>query len=142
MVHIIEPGGRPFTHALAVVAMTRALREPRDQRRPDKALRIDHGLMRLLAHRGFERADLAPSRRVEQRTTPPAGRDRHHAGDIAMKPHQRRERLLDDPADACARPVPPGIADRWHVMDHVTERGRLDEQNVGHETWLRTNERS
>jgi hypothetical protein len=26
----------------------------------------------------------------------------------------------------------PGLGQRWHVMDHIAERRRLDEQNIGH----------
>src|SRR5262249_24123143 len=49
-----------------------------------------------------------------------------------MNPNQRREGFLNDPREPRLRAVPPRLGQRRHVMDHIAERGGLDEQDVGH----------
>ena len=49
-----------------------------------------------------------------------------------MEADQRRERLLHHPGEARAGQPAPRLGERRHVMDHVAERGGLDEQDVGH----------
>ncbi len=141
MMHVIEPGRRALAHALAVIPMPPAARETRDQRRAQQPLRVDHRLMRLFAHGTPERAELPPCRRRERRRPPAPRGDRDDAVDRAMQPHQRREGFLHHPADARLRPVPARIAHRRHVMDHIAERGGLDEQDIGHQAGDRTTRR-
>ena len=57
-------------------------------------------------------------------------RGRRHGYDRAMQPHQRREGFLHHPANARIRPVQAGIGHRRHVVDHIAERGGLDEQDI------------
>ena len=67
VMHVVEPGCGALAHARAVVAMTAAARETRDQRRAQQALCVDHRLVGLRPHRAPECADFAPCRRPERR---------------------------------------------------------------------------
>jgi hypothetical protein len=109
-------------------------RETRDQRRLEKQpLGVDHGVEGAGTHRAPELNDVAPRRRAVGRCPPLPARHRDHLIDRRMQAHQRRECLLNHPGETRVRPVRARLGHSRHVMDHVAERGGLDEQHVGHE---------
>src|SRR5215213_3239989 len=107
-------------------------REPRDQSRAQESLRINDDHVWLRPHRASERADLMPRLDAQRRRAPASRSDRNDAVDRAVQPYQRRKSFLHHPADTRAWPVAARIGHGRHVMDHIAERGRLDEQNIGH----------
>jgi hypothetical protein len=133
MLHAVKRGRRTLANAVRVVAMTAAPREPGDQRRFEKKpLRIDDLVITASAQRANEIRDLVPCRRRQQALPPASRGDRNDLRNRGMKPHEGRERLLHHPRKSRIRKPAARIRQRGHVMDHVAERGRLDEQNLGH----------
>ena len=112
--------------------MTLAAREPCDNGRADQALRIDDAVERRYAEPFAETPDLAPCPTRKKMRAPAARRNLDHLVSQWMKPHQRRETLLDHPGKPRLRKMPLCIRQRRHVMDDVAERRCLDEENLAH----------
>ena len=77
MMHVVEPRCGALAHALAVVAVTAAAREARDQRRAQQPLRVDHRLMRSAP---ASRAGMRRSRAMCPRSTARARQRRDATG--------------------------------------------------------------
>src|SRR5262249_44905619 len=132
ILNIVEPRRRPLTNAVRVVAVPAAASQPRDERGAHEPLGVDDIVVAARAHGAPEARNLAHRRRCK-RCPPPAARcDRDDLRDGGMNLHERCNRLLHHPAKPRGRPLAPRLRQRWHVMDHVAERGGLDEQDVGH----------
>src|SRR3954463_5010710 len=131
MPYVVKPGRRRLADAVGVVAVPAAERHSRHQRGTDEPLAIDDIVVAAFAYGAPETRHLPPRRQAKRLFPPAAGRGRNKLPDTRGKPPQRRERLFPPPGKPRGRPMAPGLGQRWHVMDHIAKRRRLDEQDIG-----------
>jgi hypothetical protein len=96
------------------------------------ALRIDDLVVSLRT----DIAETCPNFRYRgwgvQRLSPAPPRDRNDLVYRGMQTDQRCKRLLDYPGEGRISVRFPGIRQSRHMMNHIAERRRFDEKNVGH----------
>ena len=95
-------------------------------------LAVDDVLELVLAQLADEPCDFAPSRRRERSLAPASRGNGDHLVYCRVKADKRRKGLLHNPVEMRVRMPAPCVHHRRHLMDHITERGRLYEQDVRH----------
>ena len=134
MAHVIERAGERLLDAVGIVAVAAAPRRARDQRRlEEQALRVDDCVIGAAAKPAHEtcrspaRSKPAIARGASSAPRPgspppTAGCSRTSGANASSTTQAKR-------ASGRSR---AGLRQRRHVMDHVAERGGLDEKHIGH----------
>ena len=131
MADVVKRRGQRFADALGVVAVSPPACDAGEQARAQQSLRVDDEVVGTFAQCACERAHLAPGLGLPQPATPPAHRHRNGGIDPRMQPDKRYVAFLHQPVDACLGAVAAEVGDRRQVVDHVAERGGLDDQDPG-----------
>src|SRR6266849_1728724 len=130
--NVVELAGERLPDAGAVIAMSDSAHGAGDQGGAEQALGVYGRLEGSRPKGGAKTPDLAPCGGRERTLAPAPGGDRDYVIDAGMQARQRRIILLHHPGQPGIGQMPARIGDGRHVVDHVTERGGLDEQNLGH----------
>src|SRR5262249_23736413 len=103
-----------------------------DQGAAEQSLGVYRRLEGSRPQGGAKAPDLAPCGGREQVLAPAPGSDRDDVVDTGMQAGPRRLILLHHPGQTGVGQMAARISDGGHVVDDITERGGLDEQNLGH----------
>jgi len=91
------------------------------------------GRGKLFPERSHFRADCG----VEWRLAPAANCNGNNLIDARMHGRNVSETFLDDPLDRCVADIGMDVGDDWQIVNDVTQRGRLNQQDFGHGRILR-----
>jgi hypothetical protein len=112
--------------------MARATRRARENGCAQQALRIDDVVISLRPDIAETCPDFRYRRRRVQRLSPAPRCDRNDRVYRRVQSDQGCKGLLDQPTESRIRVRLPGIRQCRHMMNHIAERRRFDEKNVGH----------
>jgi hypothetical protein len=129
---IIKQRSKRFSNARSIIAMAPATGGARENCGTQQALRIDDLVVLLRADIAETFLDFRYRGRSVQRLSPAPPRDRNDLVYRGMQTDQGCKRLLDQPAESRIRVRLPSIRQGRHMMNHIAERRRFDEKNVGH----------
>src|SRR6266849_4972092 len=130
--NVVELAGERLPDAGAVIAMSGSANGAGDQGGAEQALGVYGSLEGSRPKHGAKAPDLAPRGGRKQTLAPAPGGDRDYVIDAGMQTCQRRIILLHHPGQPGVGQMSARIGDGRHMVDDITERGGLDEQNLGH----------
>ncbi len=116
----------------AVGSVSRAAREPRDERTFHLLLQVEHGRVLVATEVGAERGHLAPRRPREQAPAPAAQRDGNHAPHAGIERDERRETLLGNPVHGEPGTLLVHVGDERQRVDDVPKRRGPHDEDRGH----------